>query len=72
MIKKLFLTMPFTLGLTFINVNNSNTTTINSSDSKNEIVLGFTLGSGLIFQIDQNEFGLVGVCDFGTGTAGSE
>ncbi|MFC0875865.1 hypothetical protein ACE01N_04685 [Saccharicrinis sp. FJH2] len=67
-----FVTMPFTLGLTFINVNNSNTSPTNPSNNQNEIVPGLTLGSGLVFQIRQYEFGLIGGWDFGTGTAGSE
>ena len=42
------------------------------NDPGNEIVPGFTFGSGLIFQINQYEFGLVGGWDFGTGSAGSD
>lgn len=67
-----FLTVPFTVGLTFINVNNSNTTTTNSQTTDNSIVPGFTIGSGFVIQINKYELGLIAGADFGTGKAGTE
>ena len=66
-----FLTIPVTLGLTFINVNSNNTNPVNSTQD-NAIIPGFTFGGGLIFQINQFEFGLVTGWDFGTGKAGTD
>ncbi len=67
-----FLTVPLTAGLTFINVNDSNTNPNNPQSNDNAIVPGFTLGSGLVFQLNKYEIGFIGGWDWGTGKAGSE
>ena len=67
-----FLTVPFTLGLTFINVNNSNTTTTGTQTTDNAIVPGFTIGSGIVIQLNKYELGLICGADFGTGKAGTD
>ena len=67
-----FLTVPLTAGLTFININNSNTSPSNPQSSDNAIVPGFTVGSGLVFQLNKYEIGFIGGWDWGTGKAGSE
>jgi hypothetical protein len=66
-----FLTVPVTLGLTFINVSSNNTSPVNPTQD-NAIVPGFTFGCGLVFQIDKFEFGLITGWDFGTGKAGTD
>lgn len=67
-----FLTVPFTLGLSFINVNNGNTTVVNPQATDNSIVPGFTIGTGLVFQLNKYELGIIGGYDFGTGKSGNE
>lgn len=53
-----FLTVPLTAGLTFINVNDNNTT-LDLSASDTEVVPGLTWSSGIIIQMDKYNFGLL-------------
>lgn len=56
--KDFFLTVPLTAGLTFINLNNNNTT-LSLAEADAEVVPGLTWSTGLIFQLEQYSFGLM-------------
>ncbi|MCB0524742.1 MAG: hypothetical protein H6576_18155 [Lewinellaceae bacterium] len=56
--KEYFVTIPLTAGLTFINLNDSNTTP-DWDEFDAEVVPGLTWSTGLIFQLDQYCFGLM-------------
>lgn len=59
--KEHFLTIPLTAGLTFININNNNTTVdfAAADEGETNVVPGLTWSSGLILQLDQYNLGLI-------------
>jgi hypothetical protein len=56
--KNCYLTVPLTAGLTFINLNDSNTT-LGRESADAEVVPGLTWSSGLILQLEQYNIGLM-------------
>ncbi len=56
--KDFFVTIPFTAGLTFINLSDNNTT-IARAESDAEVIPGLTWSTGLIFQLEQYSLGLM-------------
>lgn len=52
------MTIPLTAGLTFINLNNSNTTIDRGADESN-IVAGLSWSTGLVFQLNHYSLGLM-------------
>ncbi len=64
--KDFYLTVPLTAGLTFININNNNTT-LDKSETDSEIVPGLTWSTGLILQMDKYSFGLMLGKDYASG-----
>ncbi len=56
--RRFYMTVPFTLGLSFINVNDSNTSNT-TFDNDIGVVPGITWSSGLVFQLDDFNIGIV-------------
>lgn len=56
--KEHYLTIPLTAGLTFINVDNDNTS-LDRSDGGADVVPGITWSSGIIMRLEQYNFGLI-------------
>jgi len=56
--KNYFVTIPLTAGLTFINLNNNNTS-VSRAESDAEVVPGLTWSTGLILQMEQYSLGLM-------------
>lgn len=56
--KDYFVTIPLTAGLTFINLNNGNTT-LSLAEVEAEVVPGLTWSTGFIFQMEQYSLGLM-------------
>jgi len=67
----LFLTIPISIGLTFINVN-TNTTTLTNPETNASIVPGVGGGSGCILQYGKFEFGILVGSDYATGSLGDK
>lgn len=59
--KEHYITIPMTAGLTFINLNNNNTTLDFAANDGGEtdVVPGLTWSSGIILQLDQYNLGLI-------------
>lgn len=64
--RRYYLTIPATLGLSFINIDNDNTSNV-SFDSDIGVVPGFTWSTGLIFQLEDFNIGFVLGQDFASG-----
>ena len=64
--REFYLTIPLTAGLTFINLNDNNTT-LDLSSSDTEVVPGLTWSVGVILQMDKYNMGLL----FGKDYAGN-
>jgi hypothetical protein len=56
--KDYFVTVPLTAGLTFINLNNNNTS-VSRAEADAEVIPGLTWSTGLIFQMEQYSLGLM-------------
>ncbi|MDO8365322.1 MAG: hypothetical protein Q7T20_00905 [Saprospiraceae bacterium] len=59
--KEHYLTIPITAGLTFININDRNTSQefADSEDGETDIVPGLSWSSGILLQLDQYNLGLI-------------
>lgn len=68
-IKPIYLTVPFVLGLSFINVNENTTTNTGTADIKSGITPGWTWSSGLVVQTNQLNIGFVFGRDYASGYA---
>ena len=64
--REFYLTIPMTAGLTFINLNDNNTT-LNMEMSETDVVPGLTWSTGIILQMDKYNIGLL----FGKDYAGN-
>jgi hypothetical protein len=64
--KRYYITLPATLGLSYINVTNNNTSNI-IKDNATGVVPGFTWSSGIIFQLEDFNIGFVLGQDFASG-----
>lgn len=64
--KRFYLTVPATLGLSFINIDNNNTSNV-TFDENIGIVPGITWSTGLIFQLEDFNIGVVLGQDFASG-----
>jgi len=64
-----YLTIPFVLGLSFINVNENTTTNTGAADLKSGITPGWTWASGLVFQTNRLNLGFVFGSDYASGYA---
>lgn len=63
---KYYITIPFNLGLSYININNHNTTNLSNPDDIN-LIPGISWGSGLILQLADFNIGFVFGKDYATG-----
>jgi len=63
-INPFFITVPATLGLTFININDNTTTTASPTTTDTKIVPGVTWSSGAILQLGTINVGFVFGCDY--------
>ncbi|MBS0646334.1 MAG: hypothetical protein JSR97_07055 [Verrucomicrobia bacterium] len=64
-----YMTIPFVLGLSFINVNENTTTNTGTADLKSGIAPGWTWATGLIFQVNRLNAGFVLGKDYASGYA---
>jgi hypothetical protein len=64
-----FITIPATLGLTFINVNDNTTAPTGSSENPTGIVPGWTWSTGVVFEFNKFSAGLVLGRDYASGVA---
>lgn len=64
--KRFYMTIPATLGLSFINIDNNNTSNVNF-DSDIGVVPGISWSTGLIFQLEDFNIGVVLGQDFASG-----
>lgn len=64
-----YVTIPFVLGLSFINVNDNTTTNTGSADLKSGITPGWTWSTGLVFQFSKFNAGFVFGRDYASGYA---
>jgi hypothetical protein len=64
-----YLTVPFVLGLSLINVNDNTTVNTGTADFKSGITPGWTWATGLVFQLNKFNAGLVLGRDYASGYA---
>jgi hypothetical protein len=62
-----YLTIPFTVGLSFININDNNTNNTQPQETTSGIVPGITWSTGVIFQLSDFNIGFVLGQDFASG-----
>lgn len=68
--RPIYITIPFTAGLTFINIQN-NSTQINQQENMIDLVSGVSWSTGLIIQLDNFDFGFVLGRDYASGLGNS-
>jgi hypothetical protein len=64
-----YITIPFVLGLSFINVNQNTTSNVGTADLKAGVIPGWSWATGIIFQFNRVNAGIVLGRDYASGFA---